>query len=168
MLRLSSVTRESSSFSGLGVRGMRQDEYCAEVYRVIRENFRANDVSGGMTAAAAAYVVQQALSVSHEAFGFERFKDVLAFIEKQGLIRTGPNAKQAFALWLTESPATPTAALRVGNRPPPPFRRLRNPIWLAFVATSPGGRRFLNRVTHARFMAASGLSRRTGRRPARH
>ncbi|MFN0055290.1 MAG: hypothetical protein ACKV0T_24355 [Planctomycetales bacterium] len=124
---------------------MNCEEYLAEVLRMIRENFRPNDSSGSMAVASAAYLVKQRIGVDHTVFGFAKFKEVLSELERRGLIRTGLNTKQAYAIWIggtaTHERSTDSIPMRT------PFRLLRNPVWFAFVSESPSGRRFLNRIS---------------------
>ena len=83
------------------------DEYLSEVYRVIRENFPSTDPTGGMTAAAAGYLVKLFVAPDQTQFGFLKFKDVLQQLEQQGLIRTGANSKDALSIWLIEQTGQP-------------------------------------------------------------
>ena len=126
---------------------MNTQDYLSQVLETIRECFRPTDSGGSMPVATAAYLAKQKLRVDHTTFGFAKFKDVLKELEGRGLVRTGTNTKNAFAIWLPEGSAP-------ADRPPKPvasvsrqFRPLRNQVWFAFVSESPAGRRFLNRVS---------------------
>jgi hypothetical protein len=126
---------------------MNSNEYLSEVLRIVRENFRSQDPTGGMSVAAAALLVKRALGHDQTEFGFFKFKDVLNVLEERGLIRTGPDSKGAFALWLADATSsTPQVAQSLpGNHDR--FRPLRNEVWFAFISQSPLGKRFLNRRT---------------------
>jgi len=121
-------------------------QYLEEVLKVIKGTFRPNDSSGSMPVSTAAYLVKFRTGHDHTTFGFAKFKDVLAELERQGLVRTGTNSKHAYALWLTDAAGTSASP----ETPPlqhAPYRPLRNPVWFAFVSESQQGRRFLNRIT---------------------
>jgi hypothetical protein len=134
---------------------MQTSNYVDDVYQVIKTNFRPNDPSGSMSVATVAYLAKLRLKLDYRTFGFAKFKDVLAELERQGLIRTGVNSKLSYAIWLTEAPSAATTATVAPatiqlTAPLPvarPFRPLRNPVWFAFVGEYPPGRRFLNRKT---------------------
>lgn len=115
---------------------MSRDEYLSKVFDLLSVNFRADDHTGGMTAAAAGYLLQR-LGADHRELGFERFKNVLEALEEQGLLRTGENSKGAYSFWLSEAQL----------RELPTFRRLKKQVWHAFVANRPPGLRFLNATT---------------------
>lgn len=121
---------------------MNTQDYLSESFRIISENFRSNDPTGGMTVASAAYLVKRIVG-NYRDFGFPRFKDVLATLTSEGRLRTGTNSKDAFSLWLTEG--TVPAAKPIQN--PDRFRPLRNQVWFAFIASAPAGKRFLHRTT---------------------
>ena len=122
------------------------DEYLSEVYRVIRENFPSTDPTGGMTAAAAGYLVKLFVAPDQTQFGFLKFKDVLQQLEQQGLIRTGANSKDALSIWLIEQTGQPAP---VSTRPPigRSFVRCAKRSGTRFTAARPAGRRFFNRAT---------------------
>ncbi len=123
---------------------MNVEEYLSQVYRIISENFRSNDPTGSMAVASAAYLVKRTLGHDQTAFGFAQFKDVLQELEKRGLLRTGPNSKNAFAVWVTgKGTGVAPQAVQTAER----FRPLRNPVWYAFISEAPAGRRFLNKKT---------------------
>lgn len=126
---------------------MNSEEYLGEVLRVLRENFRSNDPTGGMPVATVAHLVRRAVGVSQMSAGFLKFKDALQVLETRGEIRTAFDSKGALAIWLPSS-ASPISP----SRQPPriwqsgsTFPRLRGQVWLAFVSESPPGRRFLHR-----------------------
>ncbi len=123
---------------------MNGEEYLSEVYRIIRENFRSSDPSGGMAVASAAYLVKHVLGHDQTVFGFEKFKDVLQVLEKRELLQTGSDSKSAFAVWLTEKAAASAQPIAQSIAR---FRPLRNQVWFAFVSATPAGGRFLNRKT---------------------
>jgi len=126
-----------------------REAYVREVSRIIRQNFHPNDVSGSMTAAKAGFFVRQVLQTGPTEHGFSKFKDALLEVEKQGEIKIGFNSKQALAIWLSggsagaESLKEPVTSLPAGK----PFRPFHNRLWLAFVAETPVGRRFMNKKT---------------------
>ncbi len=121
---------------------MKTQEYLDEAFRIISENFRPNDPTGGMTAASAAYLVKRAIG-DHRNCGFPRFKDVLAALASEGRLRTGTNSKDAFSLWLTENATFPATSIPLSER----FRPLRNQVWFAFIAAEPEGKRYVNRMS---------------------
>lgn len=121
---------------------MNAQKYLDDAFRVINENFRSNDATGGMTAASAAYLVKRVVG-DHRDYGFPKFKDVLRALASEGRLRTGSNSKDAFSLWLVEG-ATPTP---ISNEAANRFRPLRNHVWFAFVADQPEGKRYLHRVS---------------------
>ncbi|MEX2287962.1 MAG: hypothetical protein WD648_12785 [Planctomycetaceae bacterium] len=124
---------------------MNNAEYLKAVYGVITKNFRSNDPSGSMTAASAASIVRTVVGHDQTFYGFEKFKDVLQELENQGLLKTGPNSKHAYAIWLPNPiPAEPPKDV---PRLSVPFQRLRKPVWFAFVAHMPLGGRYLHRQT---------------------
>ena len=121
------------------------EDYLAGVQRLVREGFRTNDPSGGMPVAKVAYLAKRAFG-DHTAHGFFKFKEVVQQLEERGLIKTGPDSKGAYAIWLQEPPAAvePKQAL------PQNWERVRglnSKVWFAFVSAFPAGRRFLNRRT---------------------
>lgn len=133
---------------------MNTAEYMANVARIIRECFQPDDPSGSMTVATAAFLVKQRLGTDHSSFGFAKFKDVLGELERQGSLRTGTNSKHAYAIWLAPEPGdvkalgTPSPSAVEGLSRRGPFRRLRSPVWFAFVSDSTANRsRFLHRET---------------------
>lgn len=135
---------------------MTAEEYLTEIERTARENFRPSDSSGSMTVARLGLLVRKVTGVEPEACGFPRFKDALLVLENRGALRTGLNDKRAFSFWLTDASGGSRSAecrqtLPVAVPPLPPhgasFRRLRSDVWLAFVAGTPVGRRFLNRTS---------------------
>lgn len=121
---------------------MDAEQYISEVVRVIRENFRSNDETGGMPVASAAYVIRRTLGVSQTAFGFLKFKNVLENLERRGEIKTGVDSKGAYALWLADAEKQPAATTRLAV-----YKALRNEVWFAFVSELPSGKRFLNATT---------------------
>lgn len=122
---------------------MTTTEYLEEVSRVIKDVFRPNDPSGSMPVATAAYLVKQRLRCNYTTFGFSKFKDVLAELERAGTIRTGRDGKDAFAFWIVDDRADPSCCPKNAI----PSRPLRKPVWFAFVASHPSGRRFFERRT---------------------
>ena len=125
---------------------MTAQDYFSEVYKAIRTNFYSPDPTGGMLVAILANLVKRSIGHDHTEFGFSKFGDVLRELEHQGLVRTGLNSKSAFSVWLVDE------TTRIAPVPPtihsePTFRPLRKAVWLAFVATMPPGRRYLNRHT---------------------
>ncbi|MEQ1814502.1 MAG: hypothetical protein ABL860_08655 [Candidatus Nitrotoga sp.] len=125
---------------------MTKSEYLNEVLSVIRKTFRSNDESGSMPVAAVAYLAKLHLGSDHTAFGFAKFKDVLQELEKQGMIRTGTNSKQAYSLWLSSSSIEEKVEMPKDSDTFQ-FNKLRNQVWFAFIAELPLGNRYLNRVT---------------------
>ncbi len=121
---------------------MSTQEYLCDAFRIISENFRSNDPTGGMTAASAAYLVKRIVG-DHRDYGFPKFKDVLAALSTEGRLRTGTNSKDAFSLWLTEGTAPSAKPFQTSDR----FRPLRNQVWFAFIASQPEGKRYLHRTT---------------------
>lgn len=130
-------------------RGVNSEEYLRELSLSITEVFQPNDVSGSMTAALLAHQIRQRIGVSHKDGGFSKFKDALIELEGCGLIKTGANSKQAYAVWLTgRSAPIDSTGLSVtpdSNRPKR-HRSLRSPLWHAFVSVLPTGRRFFHRT----------------------
>ena len=128
---------------------MDRETYVREVSRIIRENFRPNDVNGSMTAAKAGSLVRQVLQTGPTEHGFSKFKDVLLELERQGEIGIGFNSKNALAICLPQaSTGVDPQREQVTTLPPgKPFRPFRNRLWLAFVAQTPVGRRFMNKRT---------------------
>ena len=128
---------------------MDSDGYLLEVNRVIRENFRPNDSSGGMVAATVASFVRQTVRDEQTKFGFLKFKDVLLALQQRGLIKIGENSKGALAIWLPGCSAPAGSVIGASNPVPvsPAFRPLRSEVWHAFVSDTPAGRRFLHRAT---------------------
>ena len=127
---------------------MNANEYLGQVYRLIQENFRTNDATGGMPAATVAYLVKQSLSDDYKFLGFPKFKDVLNSLELRGLIRTGNDSKQALAVWLTPTAeSSATGHLPLPLPPRPRLHRLKREVWFAFLAGLPAGGRYLNRKT---------------------
>lgn len=127
---------------------MTQEDYLAEFVRVLQRHFQQDDSSGSMTAARVGLLVRQVMGKSPQEVGFPQLKDVLAELEHRGLIRTGLNTKSAYAVWLTSTSATAKGAANTARQIiATPIRRLRQPVWHAFVAAVPTGRRFLNRET---------------------
>ena len=131
---------------------MKYEDYLSEVERIISENFRANDPSGGMTAARAGFLVRQTLETTPEQVGLSKFRDALDELARRNRIRVGANSKDALAIWLPDraamEPADGESVSSAGQSPAPPFLpRLRNSLWLAFVSESPVGKRYLHRQT---------------------
>lgn len=138
---------------------MTSEEYLREIERVVRDNFEPSDPTQSMTVARLGLLVRKVTGLEPGQCGFYRFKDALSVLEQRGIIRTGFNSKQAFAFWL-EQPAGKQAELQEqtrGTMPAPPstsvpptresIRRLRGPLWFAFVGVTPQGRRFFHRTT---------------------
>ncbi len=121
---------------------MNVQEYLRDAFEIISESFRSNDPTGGMTVASAALLVKRKLG-DHKDYGFLKFKDVLATLAREGRLRTGPNSKEAFSLWLTEGTAPPVRPFQPSDR----FRPLRNRVWFAFIASQPEGGRYLSQTT---------------------
>lgn len=53
---------------------MNTDEYLNQIHRIIRDNFRSTDPSGGMPVATIAYLAKQAIGSDHARFGFLKFR----------------------------------------------------------------------------------------------
>lgn len=122
-----------------------QDLY--NIFRAIQRHFNPDDSTGSMTAAKVGVVLRQVFG-SPQHIGFLKLKDLLGELEQNGLIRTGTNSKDAFAIWLTEPKASHGESRVAPDRQVPrPIRRLRRNVWHAFVAASPEGGRYLNRRT---------------------
>ncbi len=121
---------------------MNTKEYLREAFRIIRENFRSSDPSGGMTVAAAAYFVKREVG-DHRDYGFPKFKDVLSALSSEGQLKTGENSKAAYSLWIIEGTALPTKPFQFSDR----FRPLRNQVWFTFVASQPERKCYLHRTT---------------------
>lgn len=140
---------------------MDPEQYLNEVNRIITSNFQPDDSKGSMTAARAGYYVRQVTAADHAAAGFLKFKDVLLELERRGAIRIGSDSKGALAIWLHDQraifprinsfvptePASTSACGPPGEANTARFRRLRNPVWLAFVGDFPVGRRFMHKET---------------------
>ncbi|HEV2970234.1 MAG TPA: hypothetical protein VGY55_09605 [Pirellulales bacterium] len=127
---------------------MNSSEYLSEVCRIIRENFRSSDSTGGMPAAAAALLVKRTLGRDQTEFGFYKFKNALNALEERGLVRTGNNSKGAFSVWLTDASSTSSVQKDLPNaKVQDRFRPLRDEVWFAFVSGAPAGPRYLNRIT---------------------
>eukprot|EP00456_Euglypha_rotunda_P014054 TRINITY_DN1435_c1_g1_i9.p1 TRINITY_DN1435_c1_g1~~TRINITY_DN1435_c1_g1_i9.p1 ORF type:complete len:286 (+),score=44.84 TRINITY_DN1435_c1_g1_i9:83-940(+) len=120
-------------------------EYLTEVYRIIKENFRPSDPSGGMLVAPLAMIVHRAIGIKQKGFGFGKFKDVLAVLEASGLLRTGLNDANLLSVWLPENNEPQT--LKPIDDAADSVRSLRSHAWLAFVSSSHHGEKFLNRLT---------------------
>ncbi len=125
---------------------MTAQEYLADVSKAIRTNFYSPDPSGGMLVAILANLVQRTVGHHHTEFGYLKFGDLLRQLEQHGLVRTGFNSKNAYSVWLNDQTIRPAQAMP-GAQTEPPYRPLRKAVWLAFVATMPLGRRYLNRNT---------------------
>ncbi len=128
---------------------MDAEYYIAEVSRIITTNFKPQELLSGMTAARAGLLVRQSLNVEPLTAGYAKFGDVLRELARRDLVRVGPNAKSVLAIWPpTERAPVEAPKSAVCNRTPAPrFRKLRNSLWLAFIAESPVGRRFMHRRT---------------------
>lgn len=110
---------------------MTLDEYLDAVEAAIRENFRPSDKTGSMTAAAAAYLVQQRVPVDRSAFGFNKFREVLNVLESRNKLRTGLNSKNAFSIWLAD--ASPSQSKLDYRHVKVNRWRLLPQVWRAFV-----------------------------------
>lgn len=118
---------------------MTADEFRSAVFQIVSNNCSP---SKGLKASALGNLVLRSLGESWQQHGYARLKDLLQDLEKRGQITLGIDEQGALAVWLgSESPTT--------AQPAPPSTSLRKEVWLAFVALSPKGRRFLNRLTGA-------------------
>lgn len=131
---------------------MNYEDYLSEVERIVSENFRPNDPSGGMTAARAGFLVRQVLGTTPEQVGLSKFREALDELARRNRIRVGPNSKDALAIWILDEAAMESGDTggtgSAGESPAPAFLpRLRNSLWLAFVSESPAGKRYLHRQT---------------------
>jgi hypothetical protein len=124
---------------------MTSDEYLAEVLRILRQNFRSKDPSGGMTVAALAYLVKRSVQADQTNFGFAKFKDVLHELEARGELLTGKDSKGALSVWLADH--APTNAQQVASPSAESLTRLTRPMWFAFVSEIPSGYRYIHRAT---------------------
>tara|TARA_R110002111_G_scaffold177181_2_gene243223 strand:- start:6976 stop:7809 length:834 start_codon:yes stop_codon:yes gene_type:complete len=122
---------------------MTTEDYLSEVLECIKNNFRPNDPTGGMTAASAAYLIKNITHKDYKEFGFTKFKDVLKKLADAGKLRTGLNSKSAYSLWLDEN-IKPTAKPTQSEGE---VRRLNRQVWFAFVGNNPPGERYINRLT---------------------
>jgi hypothetical protein len=143
---------------------MNAEQYLSETARIANLNFAPTDMTGSMTVARLGLLVQQSTGLHPTNCGFPQFKDVLSELERRSVLRLGVNSKGALAFWLVGSPslmqqqagnpqymAPPVPmssfAQSRANEQHPPFQRLLNRVWIAFINLLPAGRRFLNRET---------------------
>jgi len=124
---------------------MDRQSYLSAVADLITSNY-PQDKARGLKASEVGLLVRRELPrVNWTDFGFLKLKDVLAELESQGQIRTGIDAKFAYSVWIGNENNLRTSERQLMPPPTnlPRFRPLRKPIWTAFVADRPQGRRFL-------------------------
>jgi hypothetical protein len=126
---------------------METDHFIDQVLNLLRGAFRSDDPAGSMTAARVGSLIRTRLGDPTQMSGYPKLKNVLEELERRGAVRTGANSKGAFSIWLLESPGAVVAPPHGDRKPSGPYRPLRQPLWNAFVATAPQGRRFMNRLT---------------------
>ncbi len=126
---------------------METNHFIEQVLNLLRGAFRSDDPAGSMTAARVGSLIRTRLGDPTQMSGYPKLKSVLEELERQGAVRTGPNSKGAFSVWLLDSPSAITAHQHGDRKPSGPYRPLRQPLWHAFVATAPQGRRFMNRLS---------------------
>lgn len=77
--------------------------------------------------------------------GFQSLKEALKELEMRGVVRTGSDEKNGFAIWLSStSQNTPSMATSAEHRVDIPYRKLRREVWHAFVSEMPPGMRFMH------------------------
>jgi hypothetical protein len=117
---------------------MLTNEYVDAVFQIISSNERPH----GLKASTLGQLIRRGLpNESWSTFGFRSLKSLLLHLEQQSLIRTGDDDTGAFAVWVskTTSVATPPQTQK--------YSPLRKDVWLAFVASQPHGKRFVDRTS---------------------
>lgn len=126
---------------------MTANSYLTRATEIIKKYFVSDDPTGSMTAAKVGVILRRHLGSPDEG-GFFKLKDLLQEVERQGVIQTGFNSKDAFAFWLGNDRRVVGNQAIVANRNVAgPIRRLRQPVWYAFVAESQEGDPYLNKQT---------------------
>lgn len=125
---------------------MDKQSFLSAVLDLITSNY-PEDKARGLKAAEVGLLVRNSLAgTSWADFGFPKLKDVLSALERQGLIRTGSDAKFAYTVWIhEENDRGASSRLVPPQREMTRFRPLLKPVWTAFVADKPHGRRFLSK-----------------------
>ena len=121
---------------------MTQDEYIDFVVQVVRQNLRPN--TSMITAAALGELLRRAApDHSWREYGNRSLADFLRRPELERHLRLTQSEKGALAVELI-GPGNISESPRIQG-----YNPLRKPIWIAFVQSSPHGRRFINRRTGA-------------------
>lgn len=132
---------------------MQLTEYLDTSLRII-QSILESDTENKVTAARAAYQIQQAIpSITWKSFGFSSFKAFIQLLEKSGKLKVGPDGKQALSIWATEKQADLSLQdlVSVSYKR---FSRLKNQTWIAFVSKKMHGTHYLNKVNGKVSLAA--------------
>jgi len=124
------------------------NRFLEEVFTTIKTQFRADDISGGMTAAQVGLVLRQQ-GIDFESNGYPKLRSLLEDISQHFDLSLDENSKGLLSVWIGPPPTfrlpQGRKAQLEGELSEP--QRLKNVVWHAFVAEKPDGKRFINRQT---------------------
>ncbi len=84
---------------------MDREGFILAVAELIQHNYPVNNPDGMLAARVGVLIGRAYPNVDLQSVGFNKLRFLLEALVRRGIVRTGHNRKNAFAIWLCDSPA---------------------------------------------------------------